>query len=341
VSTPPINCNDGVSCTADLCQEPSGTCAHFPQDAACDDGLLCDGVEVCNPTLGCQPGPAYVCPGDGIACTAEVCNPAIDTCVSVPHNDLCGCGQTCDPQAGGCGNFCSIKTCQGKVYACGDCLDNDGDCKIDDADGQCLGPCDNTEDSFFGGIPGQNNSPCKSDCYFDQDTGSGNDDCYWSHKCDPLEVAPAYPPEGSQCSYNPGASIPGYGGSCSQAFSAQSAECLGYCGPLTPNGCDCFGCCEIPGAPTTVWLGSENPSGTGSCNINTVNNPAMCKPCTQVQACLNTCAHCEICVGKPELPPDCVLQQCPAGSDPCGLPGQPSCPDGSTCITGCCQLNPE
>ena len=83
---------------------------------------------------------------------------------------------------------CQVSTCQGKVYQCGDCLDNDGDCKVDAADDQCLGPCNNTENSFFGGIPGQNNSPCKSDCFFDADTGSGNDDCYWSHKCDPLEA---------------------------------------------------------------------------------------------------------------------------------------------------------
>ena len=101
-----------------------------------------------------------------------------------------------------------------------------------------LGPCDNTEDSFFGGIPGQSNSPCKSDCFFDADTGSGNDSCYWSHKCDPLEVAPNYTPEGSQCAYNPNASIPGYNGSCASAFTSQAPTCTSYCGPLTPNGCD-------------------------------------------------------------------------------------------------------
>src|SRR5262249_30843808 len=156
----------------------------------------------------------FKCPDDGIACTTEVCDAALNKCVSIPDDNLCACGQTCVPAKGGCGNFCQIKTCQGKVYQCGDCLDNDGDCRIDDSDTQCLGPCDNTEDSLYGGIPGQNNSPCKSDCYFDQDTGSGNDDCYWSHKCDPLEVPPDYPPEGSKCAYDPNANIPGYGGTC-------------------------------------------------------------------------------------------------------------------------------
>ena len=120
---------------------------------------------------------------------------------------------------------------------------------------------------------------------------------------------------------------------------AQSDACLDFCMPLTPNGCDCFGCCVIPGAPTTVWLGSENPPGTGSCNINTVNDPTKCKPCTQVPACLNPCGMCEICIGQP-LPPGCGQQDCPAGKQPCGLPGQPPCPAGFSCITGCCQMNP-
>ena len=342
VATPAPNCNDGVACTFDQCQEPTGTCVNFPQDYLCSDGQLCNGAETCNAQLGCQPAAApHVCPDDGIACTVSTCNAQLNTCINAPQNNLCPCGQTCSAQDGGCGNFCTVKTCQGKVYACGDCLDNDGDCKIDDADDQCLGPCDNTENSFYGGIPGQNNSPCKADCYFDQDTGSGNDDCYWSYKCDPLEVAPNYPPAGSQCSYNPGASIPGYGGSCAQAFASQSATCLGYCGTLTPNGCDCFGCCSIPGLAYTVWLGSENPAGTGSCNANTLQDPTMCKPCTQVQACLNTCGNCEICIGKPDLPPECQVQECPPGAQACGQPGQPFCPDGASCITGCCQANPQ
>jgi hypothetical protein len=340
VSPPPVSCDDGIACTQDQCQEPNGTCSHLAQHFLCDDGQLCNGVEVCDLQLGCQAGPAITCPDDGIACTDDFCDPAVGGCVHEPDSSMCPCGQTCDPQAGGCGNFCLIKECQGHVYACGDCLDNDGDCQIDDGDDQCLGPCDNTEDSYYGGIPGQNNSPCKSDCYFDQDTGSGNDDCYWSHKCDPLEVPPNYPPEGDQCEYNPNASIPGYGGTCGMAYMTQSQACLDYCGPLTPNGCDCFGCCELPNVPYTVWLGSENPPGTGSCNMGNINDPNLCKPCTQVLACINTCEHCEICIGKPDLPPDCTQQECPAGTQLCGEPGQPPCPDGYTCITGCCQENP-
>lgn len=335
-----LDCSDGVTCTVDQCNEPNGSCTHVPLNDLCNDSDLCNGVEICNAVTGCHPGEPFVCPSNGVACDVQVCDPVLNACKPIPHDDLCPCGQTCDAQFG-CGSFCSVKTCQGKVYQCGDCLDNDGDCRIDAGDPDCLGPCDNTEDSYYGGIPGQNNSPCKQDCYFDADTGAGNDDCYWSHKCDPLEVSPAFPPEGSQCSYNPNASIPGTSATCSQLQSAQLAQCTSYCGPLTPNGCDCFGCCVIPGAPTTVWIGSENPSGVGSCNINTVGDPTKCKPCTQVPSCLNTCDACEICVGQPDLPPGCVSQTCPTGVQPCGLPGQSLCAAGFSCITGCCFPAPQ
>lgn len=337
-----ITCDDGVACTQDACTEPTGACLFQPIHALCSDGQLCNGLELCDPVTGCQAAALpYVCPDDGILCTTEVCDAVANTCKAVADDALCLCGETCSPAAGGCGNFCQISTCQGKVYQCGDCLDNDGDCHVDSADTQCLGPCDNTEGSLFGGIPGQNNSPCMSDCYFDQDTGSGNDDCHWSHKCDPLEVGPSFPPEGSQCAYNPNANIPGFGGTCDDAFTTQSTTCADYCGPLTPNGCDCFGCCAIPGAPTTVWLGSEQPAGTGSCTLANINDPTKCKPCTQVQACLNTCAYCEVCIGKPDLPPDCNgTQECGPDILPCGEPGQAPCSGGFTCITGCCQPNP-
>ena len=99
---------------------------------------------------------------------------------------------------------CYVAPCQGHVYQCGDCIDNDGDGLIDSQDPDCLGACQNNESGFTGNIPGQNNAPCKSDCYWDQDTGSGNDDCYWDHSCDPFEQGPpaATNPE-IGCAYDP------------------------------------------------------------------------------------------------------------------------------------------
>ncbi|MDC0743779.1 hypothetical protein [Polyangium mundeleinium] len=140
----PVNCDDGIPCTYDLCHDPTGTCVHYPQDNLCDDGTFCDGVEVCDPLQGCIEGTPVTC-NDGIPCTNDVCDELLDTCKGIPDPSLCPCNQTCDPSQGGCGDFCKVATCQGEVYACGDCVDNDGDCKTDTADEQCLDPCDDTE----------------------------------------------------------------------------------------------------------------------------------------------------------------------------------------------------
>jgi hypothetical protein len=242
-------------------------------------------------------------------------------------------------------HLCQRTSCQGKIYQCGDCIDNDGDGLIDSHDPDCTGPCDNTEDSYFGGIPGQNNAPCRQDCYFDQDTGSGNDQCYWSQDCDPLSVAPAYPPSGdSHCVYKPDAMIPGSGSTCAGLMAAQSPTCSNYCLPITPNGCDCFGCCELPAdSHKFVWIGSSMQNA-GTCDAAHVNDPAACHPCTPVTSCLNSCDPCEVCVGRTAPLASCATpgaSRCPITQAACGQPGEPDCALDSYCITGCCAPAPR
>jgi len=74
----PVVCDDSVACTIDTCDASSG-CVFTPDDAACDDGIFCNGAEVCSASTGCQTG-AAACPGqncdEGLAlCTDE--SPAI------------------------------------------------------------------------------------------------------------------------------------------------------------------------------------------------------------------------------------------------------------------------
>lgn len=234
-------------------------------------------------------------------------------------------------------------------YQCGDTIDNDRDGLIDAYDPDCLGACDNTEDSYFGGIPGQNNAPCKQDCYWDTNSGSGTDECYWDHRCDPNEVAPDYYPEpdrGQQCEYEGADYNVTSELTCAQALAGQSDTCTDFCLPLTPNGCDCFGCCELPaGSGAFVWLGSVGADGDTVCTLADVGNEERCHPCQPVPGCQNDCLPCEICIGKPEPEPGCdpsgegggsAEGQCPAGVQPCGLPGQAACPDQYYCVTGCC-----
>ncbi|HEX4340643.1 MAG TPA: hypothetical protein VH062_32265 [Polyangiaceae bacterium] len=179
---------------------------------------------------------------------------------------------------------CVPTACGGHVSACGDCADNDGDGKVDLADPDCLGPCQDSEGTFVNPQPGQGHGACALDCYFDGDDGFGNDDCEWSHVCDPLAVAPDFPPEGMSCAYDPTTKLP-RGGGCD---AAQSDKCRSVCGSITPRICDCFGCCLLPGASTSVFIGSVDDQGNPSCDSSHEADPTRCEPCTQVTSCLGT-----------------------------------------------------
>ena len=241
--------------------------------------------------------------------------------------------------------ICIPVSCQGKVLECGDCMDNDGDGAFDSNDPECLGPCDNTEGpGLLAGVGGETGGPCKADCYFDFGNGPGNDDCKWSSSCDPLSVAPNFPPEGPTCPYE--ADKVG----SRDCPSNQSQTCADVCRPITPNGCDCFGCCTFDAisnrAPADggsyVWIGSVvEGTNTSSCTLNDIEDTSACKPCTPVADCNNDCGRCELCVGKNSLPQDCFEgedppERCAEGVQVCGLEGDAPCPDGYYCTTGCC-----
>ena len=135
------DCNDGVGCTQDSCDEQADACVNAPDNAACDDGLWCNGPEVCDPEAGCQRQAAPDC-DDGIACTIDTCDEERDMCLQTPDDAACsdgndctvdtclpdsGCqhvagnqGQVCDQ--GGCTGTCSDGLCV--PCACAD----DGDC---------------------------------------------------------------------------------------------------------------------------------------------------------------------------------------------------------------------
>src|SRR5262245_35450420 len=60
---------------------------------------------------------------------------------------------------------------------CSNCKDDDGDKLIDGFDPECTGPLDNDEMTFATGIPGDNKDPVEQDCFFDGNSGAGNDGC--------------------------------------------------------------------------------------------------------------------------------------------------------------------
>lgn len=91
------SCDDGVACTTDTCSEGAATCAHAPANSACDDGLFCNGEEICNADTGCASGMA---PCFALDCSLT-CNEVADVCETVvgePCDDANACtvGEHCD-----------------------------------------------------------------------------------------------------------------------------------------------------------------------------------------------------------------------------------------------------
>jgi len=220
---------------------------------------------------------------------------------------------------------------------CNDGIDNDGDGKVDLADFECVSALDNDEGSFATGIPGDNVDVCKQDCFFDGNSGMGDDHCNWELKCDSSNVGATAE---KKCEYDP---------NYNNCPASQPQSCLDYCRPLTPNGCDCFGCCQIQ---TTSGL--QTVRLTSTCTAAKADDPTACAPCTQTPTCVNDCKPCELCLGKTTLPAECYGAGGAGGNGAGGSRGieclnsvscgtdQSICDKtGTLCISGCCVAGPS
>lgn len=121
------NCADAVACTSDSCNEATDSCDHIANNAACGNGLFCDGNETCNATLGCQSGTAPNC-DDAFPCTADSCNEGADSCNNTPNNALCDDGLFCN----------GAETCSAGA-GCVAGSDPCGGAGCDEGTGTCLG----------------------------------------------------------------------------------------------------------------------------------------------------------------------------------------------------------
>jgi hypothetical protein len=169
---------------------------------------------------------------------------------------------------------------------CANGVDDDGDGKIDGFDEECTGPADDDEGSFATGIPGDNRDPKWQDCFFDGNSGAGDDGCRYHTEC----LTGERPLTDNSCEL--------------------SQQCIDFCRPLVPNGCDCFGCCEVHTDTETVFV--QINSG---CDFDDITDEAICPRCVQSTQCLNTCGECELCPGKSieDLPETCFTD--PPGGD--------------------------
>jgi hypothetical protein len=125
----------------------------------------------------------------------------------------------------------------------------------------------------------------------------------------------------------------------------QSERCIESCQPLTPNGCDCFGCCEVNAGDETLFIVLAS-----SCDYDDIDDEEACPRCVQNTECMNECGECELCPGKTvaDLPASCFDNPPPTDG---GAPDDPpytcdngeavcvtreDCQAGEYCSFGCC-----
>jgi hypothetical protein len=243
--------------------------------------------------------------------------------------------------------------CTPGAAQCANCADDDADTKIDGFDPECSGPLDDDESSFSTGIPGDNIDATDQDCFFDGNSGSGNDGCS-QHTCCLLGIDTGntatdkaqchlLAPDANQNKYDANACYPPVG------TEPVPTKCSMVCGGLTPPGCDCFGCCTVCEGTYCASI-AINPAVSPNCTATNIDDfgpdgvdntgDEPCKRCTQNTMCGNTeCggATCILCPGQDPstLPPSCGgSTMCPDGYLACDAGG--NCAAGTYCSNGCC-----
>jgi hypothetical protein len=230
------------------------------------------------------------------------------------------------------GGSLATDLCGDAGCTCSNGIDDDMDGLVDGLDPECTGPFDNDESSFATGIPGDNRDPKWQDCFFDGNSGAGDDDCRYHTDC----LTGDKEPDDPDCTL--------------------TDACIKFCAPRTPNGCDCFGCCTVQledGKTLDILTGTD-------CSLDQAEDAKACPPCTKSDTCGNTCGRCELCPGKTveDLPEDCGTPTgaggapsgagggpgdpgytCDGGEQVCG-PDLPPCLLGGYCSLGCCILTP-
>lgn len=203
-----------------------------------------------------------------------------------------------------------VELCGGPCQ-CSNGIDDDGDGKVDGFDEECTGIADNDEGTFATGISGDNKDPKWQDCFFDGNSGAGDDGCRYHTDC----LTGDLPADDPSCTV--------------------TDACVEFCSARTPNGCDCFGCCtfDTVDGPVSVQIGTN-------CDYENLDDEEACVRCTPTTQCGNECGECELCPGKDSLPDTCQddTPQCDGGRQPCDADNP--CPQSYWCSLGCCIIQP-
>lgn len=247
-------CNDGNPCTSDVCGVNSG-CLYVNNSASCNDGIYCNGSDSCSDG-SCSVHSGDPCPGpDGDGDCSESCSEASDNCTANDSNGSVCSGGLCEN--GVClplvpllcysdedcstGYHCDSAICQANLANGGSC-DEDSDC----ASGYCgNGIC--ADPSVSG---------CASDSDCDDQDSCTIDTCSSDNICLNLDRGVV------ECAAMGTASF----GTCSDGVVTclnTSANCVNGCSdgnPLTYDYCNVSGQCVHDGSGEvcfTIWGGGQ------------------------------------------------------------------------------------
>jgi hypothetical protein len=200
-------------------------------------------------------------------------------------------------------NYCGSGGC-----ACSNGIDDDGDGLIDADDPECVGSEDNDEATFATGMPGDNRDPKWQDCFFDGNSGAGDDRCRYPTGCLTGELSQS----------DPACAITQY--------------CLDHCAAFAPKECDCFGCCTVPSGS-----GSVNIVLTNTCTEANLGDVAACPRCVKSTACQPPpeTPPPPPTTTTPPPPPPPPPTTCADGSSVCSA--TVACDTGFNCVSGCCK----
>ena len=187
-TSPPVN--DNVACTDDSCDEVNDIIVNFVNNANCDDGAYCNGVETCDAVNDCQAGTTVDCSGNNLG--------AIGTCGNIPDSNpftwdsFAGFTSVCDENAKSCttgtvtlSNDCDISQCSAECESDVDCTATDCDTldgcagasgkdyyNYTDVDNTCESDCGCTDNSCGSPVISYNDASC-TECQTDADCDDG------------------------------------------------------------------------------------------------------------------------------------------------------------------------
>ena len=319
---------DGDGDCSESCKEATDACtADDPEGAACNDGLFCNGTDVCA-SGACSVHAGDPCPGpDGDSNCAESCNEAADTCTAAD-----GSGAACSDAV-----FCNgSDSCQA-----GNCTGHPGNpCAGADGDLDCSETCDESADACSGSDP--NGSPCDDGllCNGADTCGAGFCDGHGADPCEGIDGD-------ADCSE-----------SCSD--SAEGCDGVDPDGAPCDDGVFCNGADSCSAGSCSVHEGSPcpGPDGDGDCSESCDEAVADCSapdpggsPCSDGLFCngIDSClgGSCNAHAARPCPGPDGDdnrAESCNEATDTCNAAdasGAP-CSDGlfcngsDACASGAC-----